>query len=344
MTKRRVTLKDVAEQAGVSVSTASRVSIDHPDVGDETKERVRAVMTELQYQPSVLARGLVSGQSYSIGLLVSSIIFPFYPHLARAVEEVAHEEGFVVFLCITYDDPVREKWYIDRLIAHGVDGILHASVGADESVLEGLLNHGTSVVFANRRPAEVEDVNIVVYDSYGGARAVVQHLASLGHKHIAYIAGPQHISSVQERLAGLKAEMKAQGIAFRPEFVSYSDNTRQDAYECALAFLKLDPRPTAILAIDVGAYGVLDAATSLGLRVPEDLSIVGLGGAETAHLGQVQFTTISDRPNEMGRVACERLIELIADPDAEPETIVLDARLNVGSTTAEAPRQTVSER
>jgi DNA-binding LacI/PurR family transcriptional regulator len=337
MAKRRATLKDVAKKAGVSISTASRVSVDHPDVGDETKARVRAVMAELNYRPSVLARGLVSGRSYSLGLLVSSIIFPFYPHLARAVEEIAHEEGYVVFLCITYDDPEREKRYIDKLIAHGVDGILHASLGADESVLESLLGQGTPVVFANRRPSSVEDVDIVVYDSYGGARLAVRHLAELGHQHIAYIAGPEHISSVQERLAGLKAEMEAQNIPFRPELVQYADNTRQSSHDCALAFLQQNPRPTACLAIDVGAYGVLDAATELGLRVPEDLSIVGLGGAETAHLGEVPFTTISDRPNEMGRVACQRLIERIANPEKPPETIVLDAQLIIRNTTVKPP-------
>lgn len=337
MAKRRATLKDVAEKAGVSVSTASRVSVDHPDVGDETKARVRAIMAELHYRPSVLARGLVSGRSYSLGLLVSNIIFPFYPHLARAVEEIAHEEGYVVFLCITYDDPERERRHIDKLIAHGVDGILHASIGADESVLEGLLGHGTPVVFANRRPPCVEDVDLVVYDSYGGARLAMRHLAELGHQHVAYVAGPEHISSVQERLAGLKAEMNAQGVTFRPELVRFSDNTRQGAHDCALAFLQQEPRPTAFLAIDVGAYGVLDAAAELGLHVPEDLSIIGLGGAETAHLGQVPFTTISDRPNEMGRVACLRLIERIANPDMPPETVVLDAELDVRSTTARAP-------
>ncbi|MCL4561918.1 MAG: LacI family transcriptional regulator [Chloroflexi bacterium] len=335
--KDRARLKDVARLAGVSASTVSRVSSNHPDVSEETKQKVEAAMKTLGYRPFALAQGLVSGRSHTLGLLVSDIANPFYPQLASAIEETANEEGYVVFLCNTCDNPERSKQYIDRLLGHGVDGIIHASVGSDEEHLHDLIDNEFPLVFINRRPANLQGIDLVAFDSVGGAREAVKHLVQLGHRKIGFLSGPLYISTEKDRLAGFKLEMEANGISIPPGFIQHIETSRQKGCQAAHEMLARPSRPTAIIANDIVAYGVLDAALDLGLRVPQDLSIIGFGAIEGTNLGPIHLTTISSRIREMGKIGCQRLIEAIDDAEHQPKETILKVALIERDTTAKAP-------
>lgn len=339
MSRRRPTLKDVARLAGVSLSTASRALAEHPDVSETAKAKVQAMAQELGYRPSMLARGLVGGNTSTLGLLVSHITNPFYPQLAGAIEEFAHSRGYTVFLCNTLDDPGRTEEYLGRLLGQGVDGLIHASIGADESLLEPFMERSTPVVLVNRRSVGRLEVDMVVADNDGGTRQAVRHLLDLGHQDIAFIGGPEFASVSRERLAAFRDELQAAGLALAESLFRRAQFTRQSGYQMGRSLLEGRPRPTAIFAVnDVVAMGVLDAALKLGLRVPLELSLVGFDDIEPAGLGPLRLTTVASPIQQMGQLACERLLHAIAaGVHHQPQYMVLQTHLVVRDTTARAP-------
>lgn len=328
------TLRDVAKQAGVSVSTVSRVSSKHPDVSEETKKKVLEAMRSLGYRPSILAQGLVSGRSKSLGLLVSNITNPFYPQLVGGVEEEASKAGYVVFLCNTCEDPERSRNYIDRLLRQGVDGIIHASVNADTDALQALVDHYVPLVLINRRARELHGVDMVVFDSFGSAQKAAKHLIELGHRRIALITGPLFISTEQDRVMGFKAEMASNQVPIQEEWIFHTETSRANGYRIARELLGRSPRPTAFIANDIVSYGILDAAQELSLEIPKDLSVIGFGLIESSNLGSKQITSISSQIAAMGRLGCQRLIDAIENKEHQPAQIILEVEFVDRGTTA----------
>lgn len=334
MAKYYPTLKDVAKQAGVSVSTVSRVSLQHPDVSEETKKKVLDAMRSLGYRPSILAQGLVSGRSKSIGLLVSNITNPFYPQLVGGIEEEASEAGYVVFLCNTCEDPDRSRHYIDRLLRQGVDGIIHASVNDDDDALQSLIDHYIPLVLVNRRTRELHGFDVVVFDSFGSAQKATRHLLSLGHRKIALITGPLYVSTEQDRLKGFKVEMESCKVPIQEEWIYHAQTSRENGYQIAIDLLSRTVRPTAFIANDIVTYGILDAAQDLSLEIPKDLSLIGLGLIEYGNLGRKQITSISSQISKMGKLGCRRLIDAIENKEHQPSETILEVELVDRGTTA----------
>jgi LacI family transcriptional regulator len=337
MAKYYPTLKDVARAAGVSVSTVSRVSSDHPDVSEEARLKVKSAMADLGYRPSLLAQGLVSGHSRAIGLVVSNITNPFYPQLVGAIEEEASRQGYFVFLCNTYDDPERSDIYLDRLMRQGVDGIIHASVHADDGSFRSLVEREIPLVLVNRRSWHLEGIDMVVFDSRGGAIKASRHLLGLGHRNISMITGPLFISTEQERLAAFRAEMQAVHIPLPDEWIVHAETVRESGYQIGRRLLSQTPRPTAIISNDVVIYGILDAAQELSLEIPRDLSVVGFGQIESSNLGRRRLTSISSQITAMGRIGCQRLLDAIQNRDHQPTQTILEGELIDRGTTAPAP-------
>ncbi len=333
------TLKDVAKKAGVSVSTVSRVSSDHPDVSEETKTKVTEAMIALGYRPAILAQGLVSGHSKSLGLLVSNVTNPFYPQLVAAVEEVASKEGYVVFLCNTCDDPERSKNYIDRLLRQGVDGIIHASVNTDAEAFLPLVERGIPLVLINRRTRKLHGVDVVIFDSYGGARKATKHLIEYNHRNISLITGQLYISTEQDRMAGFRAEMEAHQIPVQDNWIFHVETSRENGYQIARQLLSHSPRPTAFISNDIVIYGILDVAQEMSLRIPQDLSVIGFGQIESANLGSKRITTISSQIASMGKIGCQRLIDAIQNKDHQISEMILDVDLLDRGTTGPAPSE-----
>ncbi len=327
------TLRDVARLANVSVSTVSRVLSKHPDVSEKTRNKVLKVVEEIGYQPSMIAKGLVSGKSKSIGLLVSDVVNPFYPQLIRSVEEVASKAGYVVFLGNTYDDPARSRKYMERFIRQGVDGIIHASVYGITDLLQDLRNQKFPLVLINRRDRNLKGITTIVFDSYKSAQIATKHLLTLGHRLIALIIGPLFISTEQDRLLGYREEITRNGIAVREDWIIVSETSRAAGYKIGRELLRQPQRPTAIIANDIVAYGVIDAACEMSMNIPGDLSVVGFGVVEHSNLGSKEISSISSRISEMGKLGCQKLIDMIENRSYTPTEITLDVEfVDRGST------------
>ncbi|NMC78037.1 MAG: LacI family transcriptional regulator [Chloroflexi bacterium] len=339
MPRYHTTLKDVAKKAGVSVSTVSRVNSDHPDVSEETKSKVTEAMAALGYRPSMLAQGLVSGHSKSLGLLISNVTNPFCPQLIEAIEEAANKEGYVVFLCNTHDDPERAKNYIDRLLMQGVDGIIHAAANIDDGPFLQVVERDIPFVLINRRARKLYGVDVVIYDSYGGARKATKHLLEYKHRNISLISGPSYISNEQDRMAGFQAEMEAHQVPVQDKWIFRADISRETGYQIACQALSRTPRPTAFIANDIVIYGILDAAQEMSLKIPQDLSVIGFGQIESANLGSKRITTISSQIASMGKMGCQQLIDAIQNKDHQISEMILEVDLLDRGTTGLAPAE-----
>lgn len=334
---RSVTILDVAEKAGVSVSTASRALTGHPDVSAQTRKRVLSASRELEYRPSMLAQSLVLGKTSTIGLLVSDIANPFYPALARSIEDAASDFGYIVVLCNTHDDPARSLKYLDRLVAQGVDGIIHASVGEDEGHLSLAIQAGVPVVVLNRRPRLLHNVDVVVSANQKGAEAVVTHLLELGHRTIGHIAGPEYASLSEDRLEGYRRALEKWELPFDSTLVVRSKFTREAGAEAVKELLQREPRPTAIFAVnDVVALGVMDALHEMGIEIPQQISLVGFDDNEIARSPSVQLTTVRQNLHEMGRLGVVQLLDAMSNPEThQPQQIILEAEVILRNTSAQ---------
>lgn len=324
------TIVDVARAAGVSVSTASRVVRQHPDVREETRTRVNDVIRELRYRPSPVARALVTGQARLLALLVSDVTNPFYPELAKAVEQEAKESGYLVAICNTEDDPDETRRYVDALQQMGLDGVVHASVAKDEDEVTKLLGDRRRIVFTNRRPTG-EDASYVVSDNRGAAVELTRHLLERGHRVIGFIRGPRFASNSNDRVDGFEAAMAE--VDDTAPMIAEGDHTAASGAAAVRTWFDGELRPTAIIAVnDAVAVGAYEALTARGLRVPDDVALAGFDGVASSRL--LGITTVEQEIATMGRRAVQVLLAGLTDnARGEPTRIALPTRLRVRSST-----------
>lgn len=330
------TIVDVARAAGVSVSTVSRVMRDHADVGAETRARVREAIDLLGYRPSPIARALVSGQSRLLTLLVSDITNPFYPQLAKSVEQEAAQRGYAVVICNTADRTAETRRYVERLLSQGLDGVIHASVARDEQALIELMADERRVVFTNRRPAQAS-VSYVVSDNEQGAAELTRHLLSLGHREIGFVTGPRYARNAVERLRGFRQTMGA--VAGTQALVAEGDFSVESGRKAVLEWLKAPSLPTAMIAVnDSVALGALGALSESRLRVPEDVALAGFDGTQLSASPLLSLTTVDQHIESLGRRSVQILLsQLAAGPEFEPTHEVLPTQLLLrGSTVGRA--------
>jgi len=329
-----VTIKDVARAAGVSPSTVSRALNDSPLIREETKARIRRIAAELGYERNELARGLVMGSSQALGLLIPDITNPFFAEITRGVGEAAHAQGYGVILCNTEGDPEREWSYIRLLKRKRVDGLILTSVTVETPYLKDLARSKTPFVLVSRSSRIVKAPYVGVDDRLGG-RLAVEHLVELGHQRIGFIGGQPDVQSCIDRLEAFKEVLSERGLPLRKGWVVFSDFTQAAGYKAGLRILRRRTRPTAIFAAnDVTALGVLQAAEELGLRVPDDLSLVGYDDISYAALPRIELTTVAQPSFEMGKIAAEWLLSVIGGKRRRPLHRLLKPRLVVRRTTA----------
>jgi len=329
-----VTIKDVARAAGVSPSTVSRALNDSPLIREETKARIRRIAEALGYERNELARGLVMGSSGAVGLVVPDITNPFFAELTRGVGEVAHARGYGVVLCNTEGSPERERSYIRLLRRKRVDGLILTSVTAEDPYLRALARSKTPFVLVSRRSRMVKAPYVGVDDRLGG-RLAVEHLVKLGHRRIGFIGGPADVQSCVDRLEAFQEVLAEHHLSLRKGWVIFSDFTQAAGYAAGLRMLSRKSRPTAVFAAnDVTALGVLQAAEELGIRVPDDLSLVGYDNISYAALPRIELTTVAQPSFEMGRIAAEWLLSVIEGQRLRMLHRLLEPRLVVRRTTA----------
>jgi LacI family transcriptional regulator len=271
-----------------------------------------------------------------LALLVSDIANPFYPQLARCIEREAAASGYTLVICSTDDDPAESVRYLNRLMAYGLDGIIHASVGEDEAELLDAAPD-LPIVFTNRRPAS-SDVSFVVSDHRRGARLLTKHLLDLGHRHIGFIAGPSHASNANERLLGFDQAMKATPDARSSVIRGGFDPSSGRA--AVREWLAQGDRPTAIIGVnDSLTIGALESLIEARLRVPEDISIAGFDDVWLASSPIVGLTSVAQDIDELGRRSMQILLEALTAPRGRPVRQVLRSSLQIRKTTGPVPPQ-----
>lgn len=312
--ERTPTIGDVARRAGVSRATVSRVLNDYPHVRPRVRAAVERAMRALGYRPDQVARSLARRETRTLGLVVADITNPFYAETARAIVETARGHGYNVILCNTDNLPRLQEEYIEVLRQRRVDGIIFGSVFLDDPVVEGLVEAGYPCVMYNRRLRSGRG-NYIVLDNVRASYDLTRHLLELGHRRMGFIAGLRDISTAAERLRGYRAALRGVALPIDPTLIRPGAFKAEMAQRAALELLKLPRRPTAIVAgNDLMALGVIQAAGDLGLKVPEDLAVVGFDDIEIAAHRVVELTTMAQQKAEMGRMAVVWLLEVIRDP------------------------------
>jgi len=316
-----VTLRDIAEKAGVSVITVSRAMNNKPDVTPETRQRILTIATELNYTPNAHARALVGGKSNIIGLVVADNANPFYARMIRGIEEASTANGFSVILSNTNEDPDREASAIQVLREKRVDGLLITSVQCGKVLLEPLLQDKTPFVLLNRYVDGLV-ADCVLNDNFMGAYLATAHLCSLGHRRIMHVTGPDNISSVRERMKGYRKALDEYQIDFDSQMVLHTNLRLDDGYQKVLHYFQTAKHlPTAVFAYsDLLAFGVLKALRELGISVPGQVALVGYDDIDFAQVIEPALTTVSQPAFEIGFKGTEILLEKINNPsnDAPP--------------------------
>lgn len=324
------TIREVAEAAGVSVATVSRVvSGSEHRVAGATRSRVLAAVARLRYQPNLVAQGLKNRVTRMIGLIVPDISNPFFPAIARGIEDVANQAGLAVLLCNTYEDLAKERSYLALLRKRMVDGLIFATVGANTEHLRMLRRQRMPAVLIARAPGGV-DMDAVLVDNRRGEREAVEHLLRLGHRRIAFIGGPAILPVAGERLAGYRDALGAAGIRLDPTLV-FDGGFRPEGGAAAVeALLRRRVKFTAIVAAnDLMAIGAMEDLHRRGRRLPDDVAVVGFDDITFASLVEPPLTTIAQPKYQMGRLAMERLLELLNGGASRPRRLVLEPRLVV---------------
>jgi len=329
------TIKDIAERAGVSVATVSYVLNNTRYVSPEKKERVTEAVRELNYVPNAAARGLRAGESRTIGLIVADISNPFYPDLAKACEDVAQEQGYAVHMINTDDRPERMRQALSQAREGKIDGlIVTTALEADREPLQALLARDFPVVLAHRR-LEGLDVDLIESANFEGGQLAARHMLGLGHSRIAFLSGVTGSPIGERRVAGYRQAMREAGIEVRPEWVLSGEAKYAESYSRMVAYAEMAPeeRPTAVINVsDIGAMGVLDAAADRGLRVPEDVAVMGFDDLFIAAFRSVRLTTVRVPRYELGRQATQLLLRRIGKADLKRQHIVLPVELVVRKT------------
>ncbi len=309
-----VTIKDIARKAGVSPATVSMVINRRPGIGAETRQRVLDIIQDLGYTPNLVARSLVKRHSQSIALLIESTQHPIFPEIAAGVDEVLKEQGYSLSIISTHDDSLLESREMEKIKARGIDGILTSAALVDNDNLLRLVQSGFPVVALLRRVYRCEDLDYVVVDNRKGGFLAMEHLIRLGHRRIGILRGPANNSTAIERLDGAVDACSAYGIPIPEDFIQNGDYLQKAGYQVSKKLLCRhgDHAPTAIFASnDEMALGAFEAAWEMGLKIPEDVALVGFNNVEITSFCSIQLTTVSQRPDEIGRLGAKRLVARI---------------------------------
>lgn len=312
-----VTIADVAKEANVSISTISRVVNNSKTVSPELKEHVFKVIERTGYRPNVLARGLITKQTQTIGLVVSDISNPVIATVAKGINSVCQERGYTVVVCETDGKAERETELLNKLAEHRIDGLVFAGVDVNHKLTEHMLRMEYPVVLVTQQESYGETrVDTVIHDNYHLTYDAVSFLIANGHRRIAFIAGPKNdYSSGMLRIEGYHAALKEHSIPPTESYVRYGDFSFDAGYESMRQIYEESLElPTAVIAAsDLMAIGAMQSAFSLGLSVPEDLSVMGIDDSEMAKYSRPSLSTVRIPYFEEGALAGETLFRLIEE-------------------------------
>lgn len=324
------TIRDVAQQAGVSTATVSYVLNDGPrPVSAETRAKVLQAVADLGYKPNRLARQLARKNTRVIGITIPNSSDLFFAELAHSVEDAAYAAGFNLILCDSNQDLERELSYFPVLEERRIDGILLITCGLDSERLHTIVKE-TPLVILDREIHRAQ-FDTVIFDNFGAGMQATQHLLEHGHTHIACIAGPRHFVGACERMEGYRHALAQRGIVPSEELIRWADYTFEGGMAAAHALLRDDVRPSAVFASnDEMGVAVIQAALELGIRVPQDLGVASIGDSFLGTIVSPKLTTVTTSISDMGRLGAKMLFERV-EGTAPPSfrRVVLTTQLKV---------------
>jgi DNA-binding LacI/PurR family transcriptional regulator len=331
---KRTSIKDIARIASVSHATVSRALRESPLVNPKTAQRIRQIAAEYGFRTSAVARSLATSRTRTIGVVVTSIADPFVAEVVNGIEEEAIAQDYSVFLASCHADPKREIKVVQSFEDRRVDGIVVTAsrVGALYApVLQKL--HIPIVLLNNQHPSHF--AHSVLIENFEASRRAVGYLIKLGHRRIAYIGDRFGYSSDSERFSGYRSALDEAGLPFRPELVVHGDGRAESGTSAIGTLLRVAEPATAVFCYnDMTAIGALKGLGEHGLRVPEDISIVGFDDLPLASYMRPPLTTVRQPKHEMGRLAAQVLLKLIDGSDAE-QSIQVAGELIVRQSTAQ---------
>jgi DNA-binding LacI/PurR family transcriptional regulator len=332
---KHTTIIDIAKKLGISASTVSRALSDHPDIKKETKEHVRKIAKELQYSPNPIAQSLKSNRTTTIGVIVPEIKHDFFSSAISGIEDVAYQAGYTIIVCQSNESYEREVVNANAMMHHRVAGVI---VSISQNTKSGehfqdLLRRRIPLVFFDRVCDDVI-ANKVVIDDYRSAFDAVTYLVGKGYKTIAHFAGPKELNICKKRWNGYVDAIKQLPLLSPGDWVRYGGLHEQDGYASMDSLIKENKIPDAIFAVnDPVAIGAFQRIKEAGLKIPDDVAIMGFSNNKITSLVEPQLTTVDQPSFEMGKKSAEILIGIIEGIVKDTKTLVLDTKLIIRGST-----------
>lgn len=335
MANEQATIKDIGKMLGISTSTVSRALRGRPDVNPKTKQAVKDLAEKLNYQPNLVALSLVKKQTRTIGVIIPSFTTCFYSEAISGIQDVALDSGYHVMVCQTNESFESEKKNIDILLASRVDGFIASITKETEKFdhFQNLINKKIPLVMFNR--VGNLDVPKVMVDDYEGAYKATKHLIEVGCERIAHISGPSSLLICKNRLRGFLAAMNDSKKKVHENLVVYSDFSLESGMQCARELHQKSNRPDGIFAVcDTVAFGAIHEIKKQGIRIPNDIAIVGFTNEPMAPIIEPSLTTVSQPIYRIGQTAARMFIDMIEEGDDYiPESRILGTELIVREST-----------
>jgi DNA-binding LacI/PurR family transcriptional regulator len=323
----KVTSREVARRASVSIATVSRVLNHMPNVSPEVQDKVLRAAKELNYQPSRTAQRLRAQKSQVIGLIVSDVENPFFTSVVRGIEDFLQKQSYSVVLCNSDEDPEKELLYINVMLAESVAGVIVSPSSESRPHIQSLLDHRIPVVTIDRLLQNLE-VDSVVSNNYGSSFKAVSYLVRQGHRRIGLVSLPLTTLPGAERCEGYKGALRENGIPVSQKLISIGDAKEAGGYESAMRLLQNKEQPTALFcANNLMTLGALRAIKDFGLSVPKDISLIGFDDMLWSPLLDPPLTCVAQPTYEMGQRAAELLLARIQRRDAPVDHVQMETQL-----------------
>jgi DNA-binding LacI/PurR family transcriptional regulator len=335
MSKQATTIKDIARLLGLSKSTVSRALTEHSDINPITKQKVLELAKKMDYQPNLLAQNLKQKRTNTIGVIIPETVNRFFAKAVGGIQQVANRAGYNVIICQSDESMATERNNLQTLLASRVDGLL-VSVSKEtdkQDHFEQVIDKGVPLVFFDRIVEGIQ-ASHVYSDNYEITREGTDHLIAQGCRRIAFVAGPQHLYTSKNRLAGYLDALSKNNIPVKEELIIRSNYKTSNAEEYIRYLLNLEERPDGVFAInDMAALEVMHMAKKRGIKIPQDIAVLGFNNENICRLVEPTLSSIDHPAFDMGAIATEVLLKHINQEDLEPERRLIKSRLVVREST-----------
>lgn len=329
--KRHISLKDIAQELGVSISTVSRALNNHPDISPDVTSRVQKLAAEMNYTPNPLAMGLLKQATRMIGVIVPDLVTHFYSSIISGIEEVAEAKGYYILIASSNETLHKEIKAVENLLKTRVEGLIVCLSQETKTFghFDRLIKNDIPLVFFDR-VCRTDEVPSVVVDNVEAAKKITRHFYANGFRRIAYIAGPDHLNISQERTLGYLSGLKSCGLEFSPELLVKCNLSSKDAMQATAKLLSLPEKPDAIFGInDTVAFAAMKEIKRQGFRIPEDVALVGFTDEFHSTVVEPALTSITHPTFEIGQEAARLFFNCIENPESEPVQRILKTKLIV---------------